>query len=148
MEKNMIKICELLINVISEFYEKDSQARNFGTDVELYHSEIHMLQCIEENPGMHISGIARMMGVTRGAASQTAKRLERKEMIVKEACLGNDRKVVLRLTEKGKVASYNHKNAHEEFTALISKILTEAREEQLEFLHHFLLRFQASLKGG
>ncbi|HCR43399.1 MAG TPA: MarR family transcriptional regulator, partial [Ruminococcaceae bacterium] len=43
-------IGELFLNVMNEFYENDSRAKTFGTDTELYHSEIHMLQCIAENP--------------------------------------------------------------------------------------------------
>lgn len=77
-----MNISEQLLDLISEFYERDSRARTFGTDVELYHSEIHMLQCVAENPELHISALARLLGVTRGAASQTAKRLERKRMLV------------------------------------------------------------------
>ena len=145
MENNIMKICELLLDVISEFYENDTKARTFGTDTELYHSEIHMLQCINDNPNMHISGIARLLGITRGAASQTAKRLERKQMIIKEACPDSDKKVVLRLTSKGKIASANHKIAHEKYNAMIAEILCNASVEQLEFITNFLVKFEESL---
>ncbi|MCI1998923.1 MAG: MarR family transcriptional regulator [Clostridia bacterium] len=146
MKKDIIKICELLLNTISEFYEFDSQAKNFGTDTELYHSEIHMLQCIEENPGMHISGIARMLGVTRGAASQTANRLERKEMIIKKSSPDDNKKILLQLTLKGKTAYSNHKNAHDKYNKIIAEILSDADTEQLQFLLNFLISFNKTIK--
>jgi DNA-binding MarR family transcriptional regulator len=136
----------LLLDVICEFYENDSRARTFGTDTELYHSEIHMLQCIEDNPGLHISGVARVLGITRGAASQTVKRLECKQMIVKEASPGDNKKVAMRLTSKGETAYFNHKSAHEKYNALISEILTASNTDKLKFLTDFLLSFEKALK--
>ncbi|WP_096233422.1 MarR family winged helix-turn-helix transcriptional regulator [Thermoanaerobacterium sp. RBIITD] len=146
MKKDINKICELLLNVICEFYENDSKARTFGTDTELYHSEIHMLQCIQDNPGLHISAIARKLGITRGAASQTVKRLERKQMIVKEMNQTRGSKVVMHLTPKGETACFNHKCAHEKYNTIISQILTGSDEEQLKFLTDFLLQFEKTLK--
>lgn len=146
MQDDRKKICELFINVISEFYENDSRAKTFGTDTELYHSEIHMLQCIEDNPGLHISGIARIMCITRGAASQTVKRLERKQMIVKESNPDDNKKLILHLTRKGKTAYSNHKNAHEKYDSIIGEILSHAEPDQLLFLTNFLHQFQESLK--
>lgn len=144
----MMNICELLLDVITEFYENDSRARTFGTDTELYHSEIHMLQCIAERPNLHISGLARLLDVTRGAASQTAKRLERKGMIIKEASPGDNKKIVLRLTSKGETAVANHKDAHEKYNALISDILAGADAGQRQFLSDFLRRLEQKLKQG
>lgn len=146
MKKNISKICGLLLDAISEFYENDSRARTFGTDTELYHSEIHMLQCIEENPELHISGIARLLGVTRGAASQTAKRLERKHMVIRSASASDNKKVILQLTSAGRTAAKNHKNAHKKYNTLIGDILQSADSSQLKFLSDFLLRFEQSIK--
>lgn len=146
MKKNINEICELLLNVMSEFCENDSRARNFGTDTELYHSEIHMLQCIEENPYLHISAIARLMGVTRGAASQTVKRLERKQMLYKEMSPDSEKKVIMCLTSKGKTASLNHRCAHERYNVMISNLLSDASIDQLQFISDFLRRFEESMK--
>ena len=139
-------IGELFLNAMSEFYENDSRAKTFGTDTELYHSEIHMLQCIAENPELHISGLARLLGVTRGAASQTARRLERKGMIVKRASPDDNKKIILQLTREGQTAATNHKNAHEKYNALISDILSGSDAAQLQFLTDFLIRFEQSMK--
>ncbi len=147
MKNDSEKICKLLLNVISEFYESDGRARTFGTDTELYHSEIHMLQCIEENPGLHISGIARLLGITRGAASQTAKRLERKRMIVRRSCPENNKIIILQLTAEGKTAAFNHRDAHERYRERIEDILAGTTAEQRRFLSDFLLNFEKVLTG-
>lgn len=148
MKNDIMKVCELLLDVISEFYESDSRARTFGTDTELYHSEIHMLQCIDENQCLHISGIARLLGITRGAASQTAKRLEGKQMVVRNASPDNNKIVILQLTAKGKTAAANHKNAHDRYNKIIADILAGATAEQQQFLSNFLLQFEEALEKG
>lgn len=144
---NNNQISEILLDVISEFYESDRKARTFGTDTELYHSEIHMLQSIMEHPGLHISGIARELGITRGAASQTAKRLEKKMMITKEVSSQDSKKIVMLLTPKGETACLHHMRAHEKYRIIISHILSDSNEEQIKFLRDFLLRFEESVKG-
>lgn len=146
METTILKICELMLDSISEFYECDSRARTFGTDTELYHSEIHMLQCIADNPELHISGVARLLGITRGAASQTAKRLERKQMISKEAGSIDNKRVVLHLTPKGETAYRSHKKGHEKYNTMIEGILADADASKLQFLTDFFLRFERALK--
>lgn len=142
MKDEKEQIGELFLNVISEFYEMDRRARNFGTDTELYHSEIHMLQCIRDNPGLHISGLGRTLGITRGAASQTAKRLESKGMIVKKSDPVCATKVVLYLTPKGATACRSHSSAHRFYEALISELLKDSAPEQAEFLVRFLRGFE------
>lgn len=146
MKQDLGKISEFLINVMCEFYENDSKARTFGTDTELYHSEIHMLQCIMDNPGLHISGIARKLGITRSAASQTAKRLERKKMILKEVNPSDSKKIVMILTAKGETACRHHKLAHEKYRAIISGILSSSSTEQLHFLTDFLIQLETALQ--
>lgn len=142
-----MNISDLLLNVISSFYENDNRARSFGTDQELYHSEIHMLDCIAGHPSLHISGIARVLGVTRGAASQTAKRLEKKGMVVKQVCSENVKMTILELTEKGETAVLNHIKAHEQYGEIVQKILIGAKEENIQFLEEFLQSFENELKN-
>jgi DNA-binding MarR family transcriptional regulator len=146
MNSTNAEISEIFLDLVSEFYEADSKARTFGTGTELYHSEILMLQCIDNNPCMHISGMARMLGITRGAASQTIKRLEQKKMIVKKSADGDSRKIVVHLTPVGKTAAENHRKAHEKYHTLIAALLADADVEHLQFLTLFLQQFRQTLR--
>jgi len=139
------KISELFINIIAKFYENDTKARTFGTDTELFHSEIHTLQYIMDHPGLHISGIARELDVTRGAVSQTVKRLERKKMIIKDCSPDDNKKKIIILTAKGKTACFYHKRAHEKHRTVISALLAGLNADQLQFLLDFLLKFEKTL---
>lgn len=139
------KISELFINIVAKFYENDTKARTFGTDTELFHSEIHTLQYIMDHPGLHISGIARELGVTRGAVSQTVKRLERKKMIIKDCSPDDNKRKIIIPTVKGKTACFYHKRAHEKHRAVMSALLAGLNAGQLQFLSDFLLKFEKTL---
>ncbi len=136
------QISEIFLEVICSFFENDLKAKNFGTDSNLYHSEIHMLQCIKENEGLHISAIARKLEITRGAVSQTIKRLENKDYLFKEASSDSNSKLILKLTEKGEVAYKNHKSYHNQYNIIIKELLGNASKENKEFLYNFLKQFK------
>lgn len=140
--KDAEKISELILEIITQFFEKDKRAQSFGTGTKIYHSEIHMIQSVRENEYAHISALARMLKITRGAASQTVKRLETKGFLVKEIDKNNKSRVVLKLTPKGETAYQNHRKLHEAYSRKIFRILKDAEEDQLKFLYNFLLEVE------
>ena len=70
----------------------------------LYPSEIHLLQVIKEGADLSAGEMARKLGITNGAVSQTLNRLEKKGVIkkTKEPALKN--KLTSTLTEFGQAA--------------------------------------------
>lgn len=147
MEKKeeMFAISRLLLNVITQFFEKDAKVNYFGTDTPLYHSEIHMLSFISEHKDLHISGIARELGLTRGAVSQTIMRLEKKGFVRKRADSKNSRRIVLEMTQKGEIACRNHERQHASYDAIVARLLKGAAPANLAFLKDFLDKFQKSM---
>lgn len=138
-------IGEQLLDFMTEFFEKDAQSRFFGTDTLLYHSEIHLLAFLKSHPDLHQAEIARALGLTRGAVSQTAKRLERKGFVTKRPCPENSRRVLMLLTEKGQTACRNHEALHRRYERLIAGLLDGADEAQLSFLRKFLRNLKKNL---
>ncbi|CUH95972.1 hypothetical protein P22_2060 [Propionispora sp. 2/2-37] len=145
MMDDKLEISQLLLNIIAGFYEKDARVNYFDTDTLLYHSEIHMVQFIKENQELHLAAIARRLGVTRGAVSQMIMRLEKKGVVSKEADPGNSRKVILRLTPRGETAYRGHKRNHDSYNAVVSKLLENASQAELNFLKDFLEKYEQSL---
>ncbi|AAK78538.1 DNA-binding MarR family transcriptional regulator [Clostridium acetobutylicum] len=135
------QISELILETICKFDERDSKERNFGTDVNIHHSEIHMIKFIKENTDLHISAIARKLGITRGAVSQTIKRLQSKGLITKEVDEGNNSKIVVRLTGKGQTAYINHENYHKQYEIRIKNILENMGAGSEKVVYDFLLEF-------
>lgn len=139
------QISELLLDTICKFDERDSKERNFGTDVNIHHSEIHMIKFIKENTNLHISAIARKLGITRGAVSQTINRLQKKGLITKEMNEVNNSKLIVKLTHKGESAYLNHENYHKQYEIRIKNILGNMRGGSEEVIYNFLLEFNKEI---
>jgi len=136
--KNRIKLSYTFLRVVTKLSEIDSKTRYYGTDQPLYEAEIHMIKSIKENEGIHVTGLADMLGVTKGAVSQIIKKLESKDMIVKDTDPRNLSRLVLRLTPKGETAYLHHEELHQEFDGLFNATLENASEENKTFLKDFL----------
>lgn len=141
------KISYTLLRVISKFDEIDKKSRYYGTDTPLFSAEIHMLTIIKENEGIHVTGIADKLGVTKGAVSQIVNKLNKKGLIKKETDLHNQSKLTLSLTPKGEIAQLNHEEFHNKFDVLIKNILKDASEENIKFLKDFLNSFEDQLSN-
>ena len=136
--KNRTKISYIFLRVVTKFSDIDRKTRYYGTDQPLYEAEIHMIKSIKENEGIHVTGLADMLGVTKGAVSQIIGKLERKGMIVKDIDPRNLSRLSLRLTPKGETAYLHHEELHQEFDGLFKAVLENATEQNKEFLKDFL----------
>ena len=135
--KNRTKISYTFLRVVTKLSEIDRKTRCYGTEQPLYHAEIHMIKSIKENEGIHVTGLADMLGVTKGAVSQIIQKLERKGMIVKDTDPRNLSRLVLRLTAEGETAYAHHEELHQKFDGLFNAALKNASEENKAFLYSF-----------
>jgi len=145
--KNRTKISYTFLRVTTKLSEIDSKTRYYGTDQPLFHAEIHMIKSIRENEGIHVTGLADMLGVTKGAVSQIIQKLERKGMIVKDADPRNLSRLALRLTTKGETAYLHHEDLHREFDGLFGSALENASAENKTFLKNFLCSLEEKINA-
>lgn len=112
----------------------ESLPRDFGTGDQLFPSEIHALCAIGTAPGINITDLSIRLGVTKGAISKIARKMEDKALIERYREPGNDKEILLRLTPKGKKAYFGH----EKFQAIaFERLATEMEsltDEQTVFL--------------
>lgn len=135
---NKTKISYMLLRVVWKLFEVDKKTRYYGIDEQLFEAEIHMIKSIKENEGIHVTGLADKLGVTKGAVSQIIMKLERKGMIVKDKDVSNQSRLVLMLTPKGETAYVNHEKFHQEFDNFVNEILKNESEDKKAFLKNFL----------
>ncbi len=132
------RISYMLLRVMVSLHEADRKVRRYGTDHELHFAEIHMIKAIRENDGIHVTGLAEKLGVTKGAVSQMIARLLNKGMIVKDTDEHNMSRLSLRLTPAGEIAHANHENEHRMFDRMVNDALANATPENIAFLDAFL----------
>ncbi|MBS7526383.1 MarR family transcriptional regulator [Fusibacter paucivorans] len=136
--ENKNKISYTLLRVVWKLFEADRKSRFYGTDKELFEAEIHMIKAIKDNEGIHVTGLAQLLGVTKGAVSQIIMKLQKKGMIIKETDPNNLSRLVLKLTSTGEIAYSNHEKLHQAFDDLVNDTLKDASDENVEFLGAFL----------
>ncbi len=76
----------------------------------LYMREAHFILAVGPGEGRTMSEIAQLLGVTQGAVSQLAARLEKKGYILRHRTSENHRQVLATLTPLGEEACRTHQN--------------------------------------
>lgn len=141
-----LDISRQLLNVINTFRNYDSKARSFGTDHNLSFSEIHMLEFIGNNHDTYVSQIADNNGITKGAVSQSIRKLEKKGYLYKVIDDGNKSREFIKLTEKGKIAYDNHLFYHDKINRQVRKKLNKFSENQKQAILYFLREIENEWK--
>ena len=95
---------ETFVRVLNKTIENQKRPRKYGLEELLYQSEIHTIMLIGKNKGLGVTELAAKAGITKGAISQMVNKLETKGLIKKYTNPENNAKVVVELTNKGKVA--------------------------------------------
>lgn len=106
--REMGELLRTLDRVVSRLVAIQQTPRTYGTGVPLYSTEIHTIQAIGEMADVNVTRLAKHMGVTKGAISQTVAKLVEKRLVRKERVPGNTREVRIELTESGWIGYRNH----------------------------------------
>lgn len=150
MEKNKNNKHEIAyesLNLAFALMELDKKTRYYGTDVPIFHSEIHVIKAIYEHPSIHVGGLADVLGVTKGAVSEILRKLERKGLVKKEVDELNLSRYLLSLTEKGESAHKNHMHYHAILNSMVEQELQKATEAEMKFLSDFLLALTSRVQN-
>lgn len=126
----------------------NSRPRRFGTETELSGSEIYLIEAVGQNEDLSVTDLAGRLGITKGAVSQTLKKLEIKDIIVKKVDPANSSRTMVGLSTKGKVAYYSHLQWHEELDGGFRDYFFSLPQDKIRFLDEFLSSLEQFLKQG
>ncbi|WFN33941.1 MarR family transcriptional regulator [Methanogenium sp. S4BF] len=127
-------LTEAFIRVLAKAAAVEKEPVDIGHGVHLYTSEVHLIDCVARYPEESISGVATRLGVTKGAISQTAAKLEKKGYIGKYSREGDKKTVLLRLTGRGEEAYAWHRRYHEQMDHILASHLAALTRTDREHL--------------
>ncbi len=133
-------------NIVKLSQKLEKIPRQFGTDVTLTNTEIHLVELIGETENLSVTDIAKLQEVTKGAVSQSLKRLESKGLTGKTEDPENISRSIITLTNKGKTAYYAHKHWHETRDGGMKEYFNSLDREKIEFLSEFLDKIEHFMK--
>ena len=106
-ESNVHVITEQFYRLVKLANELEKTPRRFGTEEPLTGTEIHLIELIGDNEEcLSVTDLARLLNITKGAVSQTLKKLEHKQLTLKEEDPENLSRLIVKLTFKGKTAYF------------------------------------------
>lgn len=108
--------------------------------IKVMNNEMTMIKAVGDNPDIHVIGLSRILGITKGGVSQTLSKLGEKGLIEKLPDPANASRLIIRLTDLGHEIYEKHEKFHEELNDLVESILDSASEENRRFLNDFLTR--------
>ncbi len=97
-------------------------------------STLFYIASIAKNPDAHMSGIANILGVTRGAVMQLVLKLEKKGLVERYKNDKDSKKVFLKLTSLGEKAAIGHKQYHQEMYGDLYALLKKYKLSELGFM--------------
>jgi len=133
-EKISGEIIELFVRLANKYNSLMKIPLDFGAGSHLYHSEIHMIDQIGDHPEMNITELAGLIGVTKGAISQTVKKLESKGVVTRYKRAENEKEVFLKFTDIGKKIYKEHKEIDKEAIIPLYEELKKYSGDKVYFL--------------
>jgi len=106
--------------------------------VKLHASEIHLMKTVAIYPDVNATGMAKLLGVTKGAISQTLSRLVKKGVVSKESdpLTRNELKISLTAFGTEALSAFDRQNAgqRKDFSTHLESLSQEDREKIMGFL--------------
>ncbi|WP_340818118.1 MarR family transcriptional regulator [Methanolobus sp. WCC4] len=141
-EADVIAIVDGLVRLINKAVSIEKEPVDIGHGIILHSSEVHLIDMAGRYSHESVSQLACRLGITKGAVSQTAKKLEDKGYIRKEKMPDNKKTVVLSLTEMGQEAFEWHKAYHEAVNAKLCAEIEKMSLEEKDKLNRIFISFE------
>ncbi len=141
------KLHEKFAEIVKLAGEAEKAPRTYGTEFPMTSSEIHLIELIGDNEArLSVTDLAKTIGVTKGAVSQTLKKLENKGFIAKETDPLNLSRIIVTLTSRGKTAYYSHRDWHETMDGGFKDFFDNLSGDELSFLYETLIKIESFYK--
>lgn len=131
------QLMESLFQAMQTIHAEKGVARSYGVDALLYHSEINLLDVIHRYPERSAAALADALSITKGALTQTARKLMDKGLIEQYSPPNNRKLKYHRLTEAGETARTGHAQYHREANARMKAYLCARTAEEKRVLMDF-----------
>jgi len=145
MEKE--KAAEKLYGIINYFLFNERKKPLVFEGVELYPSEIHMMLEIRDGELVNATKAADQFGITKGAVSQTLKRLEKKGILIKNKDPYHKNELSVTLTTMGKRAYGAVQGVRDGIMGKFQRVLDDFTEPDQAVIARFLSDLNDTLRA-
>ncbi len=120
--------------------------KQYGCGVDIYPSDIHMIEAIKNYPYSNTTELAGKLGITKGTVSKLAQKLSIKGFVRKYQYKDNKKEVYYELTELGKRAFDGHYDYHDMRDRDMHSEYDKLSDDEKRLILRFLSGYTDNLK--
>jgi DNA-binding MarR family transcriptional regulator len=144
MKSELQEMIDLFLKILHLYSVIGRKPKVYGTGDRLYVAEIHTITMVGKNNEINLTGLAEIMGVTRGAITQTINKLVKKNLIVKTSI--NKKEFNLKLSEKGEIVRREQESFHKELFTFASSLYDSARQEDRDLVKRLFVAISNNME--
>jgi DNA-binding MarR family transcriptional regulator len=114
-----------LIGIIEKYNAIEKSPRVYGKEMTVFPSQIRVIVTIGHETGINVTELAKRLEITKPSASEAVGKLVKQGLVRKTRDAGNDKEVVLSITERcrGVLAEVDrrHERMFKDFTAILGE---------------------------
>lgn len=142
-----LDIIETLRRLGRKKSDLDRKPHSFGTGLMLTPAEMYLIEILGNHPRESVTSIAGIMQITKGAVSQTLKKLETKGLVEKDQDPVNASRALVSLSIQGRMILYKHREWHRRVDGGLEEYLDGLNRREAAIIHEFLDKYELSLDG-
>jgi DNA-binding MarR family transcriptional regulator len=125
---------EIFTRIFMKYDILEKSPVDIGIDDKLNGAQIHMIEAVGKGYGETVTELSKYFMVTKGAVSQIISRLHKMGYIAKTKRTGNDKEIILELTDKGHAAFQIHEKYNESTVAVLMHLMKKYDQNEAETL--------------
>lgn len=145
MKTELQALIDLFLKILHLYSVIDRKPKDYGTGDLLYVAELHTIAMIGNNHEINMTKLADIMGVTRGAISQTIRKLAGKNLIIKSN-LTNKKEINLKLSEKGLIVYKAQESFQKEIFTFAGTLYEQAGPEDRELVRRLFIAISSNME--
>jgi len=146
MNNELQDLIDLFLKILHLYSVIGRKPKDYGTGDLLYFAELHTITVIAKNNEINMTSLAEIMGVTKGAISQTIRKLVKKNLVLKSN-INNRKEVNLRLSEKGLIVLKSQESFQNEIFTFAGSLYNKARKEDRETVKRLFLAICGNMES-
>jgi DNA-binding MarR family transcriptional regulator len=146
MNNELQNLIDLFLKILHLYSVIGRKPKDYGTGDLLYFTEIHTITMVGKNREINMTHLAEMMGVTKGAISQTIRKLVSKNFITKSNT-NNRKEINLKLSEKGLVVYNGQESFQKELFTFAGSLYEKASPEDRDLVKRLFLAISDNMES-
>jgi DNA-binding MarR family transcriptional regulator len=145
MKSELQNLIDLFLKILHLYSVIGRKPKDYGTGDLLYIAEIHTITMIGNNHQVNMTQLADLMGVTKGAISQTIRKLVQKNYIVKSNTV-NRKEISLGLSEKGQIVYRGQESFQKELFTFAATLYERASQHDRDLVLRLFMAISGNMQ--